>query len=201
MDPELLSLDDLPADARQLIDEMEQGVTEIRDRQRRQVDEIEARAARAVGEIQVQAEEQVRTLQQALYRRLKPLQDAYAREGKLDEALAIRDRIRNLRASVMQTQPDPGNLTEYRDRPAGTQLLFEVIGSTDGALWGTDFYTTDSSLATAAVHAGVLRDGERGVVRVTLVDALNVSFTGSHRNGVWSEAYGSYPAAYRVERA
>ena len=41
----------------------------------------------------------------------------------------------------------------------------------------------------------------RGVVRVALLDGLNVAFTGSHPNGVWSEDYGAYPDAYQVSRA
>jgi hypothetical protein len=55
-------------------------------------------------------------------------------------------------------------------------------------------------LASAAVHAGLVRNGERGLVRVTLLDGLNVAFTGSERNDVWSEDYGSYPLAYRLSK-
>jgi hypothetical protein len=84
---------------------------------------------------------------------------------------------------------------------AGRALLFEVTGRTDGMLWGTDVYTADSDLGTAAVHAGALGDGERGVVRVTVVDGANVDFEGSDRHGVWSESFGEYPVGFRVARA
>jgi hypothetical protein len=200
MDPDLL-LDDLPAEARTLIDEAERDVQEIRDQAERQADEVRARAARAEAEIDARAADEVRVRQRGLLDRLKPLQDGYAKKGKLDEALAIRERIRGLKAVLLQAQPDPGALSSLPAQPPGTQVLFDVIGSTAGIVWGSDVYTHDSDLATAAVHCGILRDGERGIVRVTYTDTLNVAFTGSPRNGVWSEDFGPWPVGFRVDRA
>jgi hypothetical protein len=201
MDPDLLALDDLPEEARQAIDEAEREITELRARAGEQTDEIRARAEQAVAEIVDRAEEEVRQRQLGLLRVLRPMQDAAARAGRLDEALAIRDRIRGLRAGLLQAQADPGNLSYAQDARPGTSQLFELTGSSDGIVWGTDVYTGDSTLAAVAVHAGVLGDGERGVVRVTFVDTLNVAFTGSYRNGVRSEDYPSWPVGFRVARA
>jgi len=201
MDPELLAMDDMPAEARQLIENTERQVGAMRDQARRQIDEIRARADRSVGEIEADVEDRVRQIQRDLLIGLKPMQDAAAKAGKLDAALAIRERVRELRGTVLSALQDPGNLTGYAERPPGTQILFDVTGSTDGIVWGSDVYTSDSTLAAAAVHAGVLRSGERGLVRVTMVDALNVSFVGSQRNGVQTQSYGPWPAAYRVARA
>ena len=94
--------------------------------------------------------------------------------------------------------PDPGNLTAYQDR-LGQTLSFRVTGSPDGPLWGTDVYTTDSTLATAAVHAGALAAGQTGTVQVKIV-APPPSFRGSTRNGVTSQDWGAYPAAFEVSR-
>jgi hypothetical protein len=199
VDPELL-LDDLPAEARTLIDESERELTAIRDRTERETDEIRARADRAVADANARSQEELRAVQRRLLERLKPMQDAYAKKGKLDEALSIRDRIRGLKAALAQTLPDPGALSRLPPRPVGTQLLIETTGNAEGIVWGTDVYTHDSQIAAAAVHAGVLRDGERGIVRVTYVDTLNVAFTGSQRNGVWSESWGAWPVGFRVER-
>jgi hypothetical protein len=68
-----------------------------------------------------------------------------------------------------------------------------------GGLWGTDTYTADSSLALAAVHAGVLKNGQTGIVKVKIVNPP-ASFEASTRNGVSSGAYGSYPGAFKVMR-
>jgi hypothetical protein len=200
MDPDLL-LDDLPDEARTLIDEAERELQEIRDQAERQADEVRARADRTVAEINARAADEVRVRQRGLLDHLKPLQDSYAKKGKLDEALAIRERIRGLKASLLQAQPDPGSLASLPPHPVGTQVLFDVTGSTGGIVWGSDVYTHDSDLASATVHAGVLRDGERGIVRVTYTDTLNVAFTGSARNGVWSEDFGPWPVGFRVDRA
>ena len=201
MDPDLLRLDDLPAEARGLIDAAERDEITIRDRSEREVERIRARANLAAAELQARADEEVRSRQQTLLAALKPLQDQYARQGKLDEALAIRERIRGLKANLLHAQPDPGSLGGLDQSQPGTSLLFDVTGSTDGIVWGSDVYTNDSTLAAATVHAGVLRPGERGIVRVTFVDALNVAFVGSDRNGVWSESYGPWPVGFRVRRA
>jgi hypothetical protein len=94
--------------------------------------------------------------------------------------------------------PDPGNLTAYEGQ-VGQTLSFRVTGSRDGSVWGTDVYTTDSSLATAAVHAGALKEGETGNVKVKIV-APPPSFRGSTRNGVASNDWEAYPSAFQVSR-
>ncbi|MEX0717099.1 MAG: LCCL domain-containing protein, partial [Planctomycetaceae bacterium] len=96
----------------------------------------------------------------------------------------------------VNVQPDPGSLSQVRMQP----LYFRVTGTTTGSVWGSDIYTDDSSLATAAVHAGALRDGETGIVKVTLAPGRN-SYAGSARHGVTTREYGEYPGSFRVERA
>ena len=46
------------------------------------------------------------------------------------------------------------------------------VGATSGTVWGTHTYTDDSSLAAAAVHAGVLEPGQAGFDRLVEVAAL-----------------------------
>ena len=200
MDPELLSMDDTPAEARALLDAAEGEIEGLRSTARRQSDDIRTRAERACAEVEETAEEQIRARQLELLRHLKPLQDQNAGEGKLDEALAIRDHIRTLKAQLLQARPDPGSLGE--DLPeVGIDIFYELIGSIDGAVWGTDFYTADSHLASVAVHAGVLREGESGVVRVKSVDTSNIRFVGTERNGVRSMPFATWPTGFQVARA
>ncbi len=68
----------------------------------------------------------------------------------------------------------------------GRTIHFRVTGSLSGNIWGTDIYSLGSDIAQAAVHAGILADGEEGVVSLTIVPALN-QFVGSTRNGVTSK--------------
>jgi hypothetical protein len=85
------------------------------------------------------------------------------------------------------------------EKNIGESYYVEVTGEDQGPLWGTDVYTSDSSLGTACVHAGLLARGEFGLVRVTIVPPLAV-FQGSTRHGVTSEDWtNGHPGAFRVE--
>jgi hypothetical protein len=81
----------------------------------------------------------------------------------------------------------------------GKTYRFRVTGIVNGSVWGSDVYTTDSSLATAAVHAGVLKSGQTGVVKVTIVAAPPV-FAGTTRNGVTTMPYTIFPSAFKVSK-
>ena len=94
--------------------------------------------------------------------------------------------------------PDPGNLKAYEGQ-IGKSFLFKVTGGPHGSLWGTGTYTTDSNLAAAAMHAGVLKLGESGIVQVKII-ASPPSFAGSMQNGLTSSGYGVYGGAYEVSK-
>jgi hypothetical protein len=94
--------------------------------------------------------------------------------------------------------PDPGNMKALEGQ-IGKTFMIRVTGAINGSLWGTDFYTTDSSLAMAAVHTGLVPPGQSGVVKVTIVGP-QPAFQGSTRHGVTSSAYGAYPSSYRVHK-
>lgn len=92
--------------------------------------------------------------------------------------------------------PNPGNLLAYGQK-IGESFTFSVVGRTSSAVYGTGTYTGDSDLASVAVHAGLVKDGEKGVVTVTIVESPN-QFTGSTANGVTSSSWQAYPTAYTV---
>jgi hypothetical protein len=94
--------------------------------------------------------------------------------------------------------PDPGSLTQYQQpQHIGKTYVFRVTGAANGSLWGTGTYTLDSTLAMAAVHAGVLKLGQTGNVKVTILPAM-AGFVGSTQNGITSSPYANYPGAYQI---
>jgi hypothetical protein len=116
---------------------------------------------------------------------------------KLSDVRSIRSLLAEAPVEdVKNVEPDPGSLTGVRDQ-VGKTFAYKVTGRIDSVVWGTGVYTTDSTLATAAVHAGALKDGQTGIVRVTII-APPPAFAGSTQNGVTSWVYGAYPAAYQV---
>lgn len=97
--------------------------------------------------------------------------------------------------ALAQDPPEgPYNLSSYRGR-VGVELQFTVIGSATGGIWGNGIYSDDSSLAVAAVHAGLLTVGEKGVVTVRLLGP-QTSFTGTQKNGITSGNYGAWDGSY-----
>lgn len=99
----------------------------------------------------------------------------------------------------INAQPDPGSLTSLAQN-TNQSYYFTVTGNINGSVYGTDKYTTDSQLATAAVHCGALRNGETGVVKVTILAGEN-AYVSTTQNGVTSSNWGPYSASYKVSKA
>ncbi len=71
-------------------------------------------------------------------------------------------------------------------------------GAPAGSVWGSDPYTDDSNLCTAARHSGVI--GENGgLVRAMAVSGLE-SYRGSAWNGVSTSDYGSWGRSVTFDR-
>lgn len=64
-----------------------------------------------------------------------------------------------------------------------------------GRIWGTDLYTDDSSICTAAVHAGLISPGSGGTVTIEIRSGAS-SYQASTRNGVASRSYGSWVGSF-----
>ena len=90
----------------------------------------------------------------------------------------------------------PPTMTGLSDM-VGSTFYFRMRGTVEGSVWGTDVYTSDSTLAAAAVHAGLLKPEENAIVKVTIV-APPTQFKGRSRNGVTSHNFGRYGSAYRL---
>jgi hypothetical protein len=67
--------------------------------------------------------------------------------------------------------------------------------SSTGSVYGTDRYTTDSPICTAAVHAGVIQAGPGGDVTVHLGDGCP-AYKSTTQNGITSNRWGAYPQTY-----
>lgn len=63
-------------------------------------------------------------------------------------------------------------------------------GGTIGNIYGTDIYTSGSSICSAAVHAGIINAKDGGIVKIRSLGSQDF-FNGTARNGVTSGRYGS----------
>ena len=72
-------------------------------------------------------------------------------------------------------------------------------GGTAGSLWGTGTYTDDSSICTAAVHAGLISLASGGTVTIE-IRAGQQSYQGSNQNGVTSASYAAWSGSFGFVR-
>lgn len=93
---------------------------------------------------------------------------------------------------------DPGNMLGH-NQDIGKSFAFRVTGQASYC-YGTDVYTTDSPLASVAVHMGILKPGETGVVIASVV-ASPPMFVSSSRHGITSSGWSQYPAGYTLRKA
>jgi hypothetical protein len=87
-------------------------------------------------------------------------------------------------------------VTEYRGQN-GLRLAFSCPANSEmtfNTVWGTDTYTDDSSVCSAAVHAGKITTAG-GEILLEIRPGEN-SYTGTRRNGVTSLNYGNWGGSY-----
>lgn len=83
----------------------------------------------------------------------------------------------------------------YADREEAELAVECAADGTAGSVWGTEVYTDDSSICTAAVHAGLITLDDGGEVTFRLVPGQE-SYTGSTANGIESRDYGSWGTSF-----
>jgi hypothetical protein len=91
------------------------------------------------------------------------------------------------RRTVVNRRGMDGEQFEY-DCPAGGEP-FNV--------WGTDLYTDDSSVCTAAVHAGAITLEEGGAIVIEIRPGED-EYEGSERNGIESLPYDAWGGSFVV---
>ena len=81
--------------------------------------------------------------------------------------------------------------TSLNGKDGQTLTLACSPGGTAGPVWGSDIYTYDSSVCTAAVHSGLISFERGGTVTVELRPGRPI-YGCSERNGVTTSPYGPY---------
>lgn len=96
-------------------------------------------------------------------------------------------------------QPTPISWTanaSFVKTDVGLQYKFECPSDgTAGTVWGSDVYTADSSVCTAAVHAGKITLEKGGVVTIEFMGG-RATYGATTRNGITTFNYGQYPHSF-----
>lgn len=92
------------------------------------------------------------------------------------------------------------NATEHNCSLAGvigSRFAYRCPAGSAGSAWGTDIYTHDSSICTAAAHVGRITTATGGDVTIEMV-AGQPSYTGSTRNGITTSSWGAWSCSFSV---
>lgn len=87
------------------------------------------------------------------------------------------------------------NATSHRGQVGQSFTQECTPNGTLGNVWGTDVYTDDSSVCSAAVHAGRITLAQGGTV-TAFVHPGRTRYAGSARNGVTSSNFATYPGSF-----
>jgi hypothetical protein len=92
------------------------------------------------------------------------------------------------------------NAVAFRGENGTTKVFDCPKYGTVGSLYGTDVYTDDSSVCTAAVHAGFISLAGGGTVTIEIRPDAG-SYTGTLRNRITSSSYPAWQGSYAVVAA
>ncbi len=102
-------------------------------------------------------------------------------------------------ASAPATDPWSLNAVEHRSQ-VGERFTYDCPPADESRLdtiWGTDVYTDDSSVCTAAVHAGAITFEDGGEVTIEIAPGEE-SYEASEQNGIESSSYGPWGGSFVV---
>lgn len=85
--------------------------------------------------------------------------------------------------------------TSLNGKDGETLTLACAPKGTAHSVWGSDIYTSDSSICTAAVHSGLISFQQGGTVTVELRPGRSI-YGASERNGVTTSDYGPYQHSF-----
>jgi LCCL domain len=92
------------------------------------------------------------------------------------------------------------NATSLNGTDGQTFTLACSPGGTAHSVWGSDIYTADSSICTAAVHSGLITYQQGGAVTIELRPGSTI-YGCSERNGVTTSPFGSYQHSFVFKTA
>lgn len=102
-------------------------------------------------------------------------------------------------ASTPAVDPWQLNAVEHRSE-LGEEFTYDCPPADESridTIWGTDVYTDDSSVCTAAVHAGAITVEDGGEVTIEMLPGED-SYEASERNGIESSSYGPWGGSFAV---
>jgi hypothetical protein len=92
------------------------------------------------------------------------------------------------------------NATAHRGNVGATVAVDCPAGGPLGTVWGSGIYTDDSSICSAAVHAGFITVAAGGAVTIEIRRGEK-AYVGTTQNGVTSQRWGSWSGSFSMVSA
>jgi hypothetical protein len=87
------------------------------------------------------------------------------------------------------------NAVSFRGRNGQRFSFFCPANGNLDSIWGTDIYTDDSKICSAAVHSGLISVQAGGTVTIEIRPGES-SYTATERYGVTSRTYGGWSGSF-----
>lgn len=100
--------------------------------------------------------------------------------------------------SATPTSPSVSWTTNAADHQGVVGQRFDYDcppGGSPNGIWGTDIYTADSSVCTAAVHAGLITLASGGAVTIEMRPG-EITYPGTERNGITSTDWSLWDSSF-----
>ena len=98
-------------------------------------------------------------------------------------------------SNVVSLPMNTETMVNYR----GRSDIFSIIitgKNNNGAIWGTDIYTDNSNIVSAAMHSGIIGDGETKKVYIEILPGQQ-SYSSLTQNSITSYSYARYNGSYK----
>ena len=114
----------------------------------------------------------------------------YEREDNTRKKVATQSEVIGTTLIADRTPPPPPPPPPPPQCSSGS-YTDTIVGSITGVIFGGNSgrYTDDSDIATAAVHAGLLSNGETGSIRVRRLSTIRSNYQSITQNGITSRSY------------
>lgn len=89
------------------------------------------------------------------------------------------------------------NATRFRAQPGATLAFLCPPNGAPGTVWGSDTYSDDSSICTAAAHSGRITRAAGGVVQIQIGPG-QPSYAGTVRAGETTRHFAAYPGSFTL---
>lgn len=99
-------------------------------------------------------------------------------------------------SNIVSLPMDTENMVNYRGKSDIFSIIITGNKNNNSSVRGTDIFTDDSNIVKAAMHSGIISDGETQKVYIEMLPGQQ-SYASSTKNSITSNSFGSFNGSYK----